>query len=325
MSNHYHVVLHVDRDRALGWSKKEVCERWMQLYKGHVLVDTWLQNPASLDSAMQDRVNEIIESWRHRLYDLGWFMRGINERIARMANEEDNCKGRFWEGRFKSQALLDEAALLSCMAYVDLNPVRAAIASNLEESDYTSVQQRIMAHVQDSTQDSAENIQKKPKVTQTDTSESKAKNDKNKGKPSSIALKRVKKRLAAQEAIKAQMAEIKDLPVAPLMPFDGRAHVDIHSALPFTPEDYIALVDDTGRCIREGKRGFIGGSSHAVFLSELGIDPDQWLEHIQNFSRAYAHCVGSRENIRHFAQIFERKTGKGVGEEFGRVLGLGLA
>ena len=140
MSNHYHVVLHVDRDRALAWSKEEVCERWMQLYKGHMLVDHWLKESKSIDRATQAAVDDIIESWRERLYDISWFMRGINERIARMANEEENCKGRFWEGRFKSQALLDDVALLSCMAYVDLNPIRAGMEETLAESDFTSVQ-----------------------------------------------------------------------------------------------------------------------------------------------------------------------------------------
>jgi len=47
------------------------------------------------------------------------------------------------KGRFKSQALLSEQALLACMSYVDLNPVRADICNTLEQSEYTSIKQRI--------------------------------------------------------------------------------------------------------------------------------------------------------------------------------------
>ncbi len=90
---------------------------------------------------------ETVEVYRNRLMDISWFMRLLNQSIATQANQEDNCTGHFWEGRFKSQALLDEAALAACMAYVDLNPVRANIAKTPESSGFTSVKQRVNAAI----------------------------------------------------------------------------------------------------------------------------------------------------------------------------------
>ena len=89
------------------------------------------------------QLDRIAAAWRGRLADISWFMRRLNEYIARRANAEDDRAGRFREGRFKSRALLDEAAPLSRMAHVGLNPVRAGLRDSLEESDFTSIQARI--------------------------------------------------------------------------------------------------------------------------------------------------------------------------------------
>ena len=145
MSNHYHVALHVRKDIALEWSDTEVVEHWHALFTGNFLSHKLLSR-STLNQTELTLLAKDIKIWRSRLCDISWFMRIVNESIARQANQEDQCSCRFWEGRFKSQALLDEKALLSCMAYVDLNPIRAAMASTPETSEFTSAYARITAH-----------------------------------------------------------------------------------------------------------------------------------------------------------------------------------
>lgn len=129
MENHYHTVLFVDDIVASKWSKEEVISRWATIFPK--------------DAQKHSHIPAKIELWRERLTSISWFMRCLNEPIARAANDEDDCTGRFWEGRFKSQALLDKGALLSAMAYVDLNPIRAGIAKTPEGSEFTSIYERI--------------------------------------------------------------------------------------------------------------------------------------------------------------------------------------
>ncbi len=144
MSNHYHLVLHINRDKALGLSLNDVIERWSYGHKLPVLIQRWLTKELK-SQAEKDKCLEIIEEWRKRLWSLSWFMKELNYDIACKANQEDECSGHFWESRFKSQALLDEKALAAAMAYVDLNPVRAGIAKTPEQSDFTSIKARLKA------------------------------------------------------------------------------------------------------------------------------------------------------------------------------------
>ena len=142
MSNHYHIVLRVDQEMAESWNSIEIIQLWNTLFSVPVIISRFLKGECTTSAELKV-VDEITEKWRLRLMDISWFMRILNEFIARESNREDKVTGRFWEGRFKSQALLDEQALIACMAYVDLNPIRAELAKTPEQSDYTSIQERI--------------------------------------------------------------------------------------------------------------------------------------------------------------------------------------
>jgi len=161
MSNHYHLVLFVDQPRAAEWSVDEVIRRWHLLFSGNFLSQRYLRGE-SMSRAERDVLDDCVTSWRGRLIDISWFMRVLNEGIARKANAEDQCTGRFWEGRFKSQALLDEAALMACLAYVDLNPVRAGMAKTPEASKHTRIKKHITqaqtAHIANHPQQQAKGL-----------------------------------------------------------------------------------------------------------------------------------------------------------------------
>ncbi|NQZ30454.1 MAG: transposase [Oceanospirillaceae bacterium] len=142
MSNHYHLVLYINKDEVDALTDEEVIERWRKIYTGPDIIQRFVDGE-KLTKEHYELIAEIVAMWRNRLEDISWFMRTLNEYVARKANFEDNCTGHFWEGRFKSQALLDEQALLTCMAYVELNPIRAKMAETPEYSDFTSIKQRI--------------------------------------------------------------------------------------------------------------------------------------------------------------------------------------
>ncbi len=140
MSNHFHIVLKVNSTKD--WPDKRVLMTWAGLFDLPVICEQFVRGE-HLTKVELDFVLQKAEIYRKRLMDISWYMKCLNEYVARRANIEDGCTGHFWESRFKSQALLDERALITCMAYVDLNPIRAAMAKTPEQSDFTSIQERI--------------------------------------------------------------------------------------------------------------------------------------------------------------------------------------
>ena len=142
MSNHYHLVLKVCPEQLDDLNEDEIVNRWCTLFKGPLLIQNY-RSGEDLKPFERVGVSDIVNVWRKRLSSISWFMRCLNQPIAHLANREDKCTGKFWESRFTSRALKSEEALLSCMAYVDLNPVRAGMAETPEQSEYTSIRERL--------------------------------------------------------------------------------------------------------------------------------------------------------------------------------------
>jgi REP element-mobilizing transposase RayT len=141
MENHFHVVLFLDFHNAAKIRSKEILQRWHKIFKGTEISQRYITGDYLTFAECRQLVKNI-SVWRRKLCDIGWFMRCVKEPLARLANKEDDCTGRFWEGRYHSQALLDARAIAACMVYVDLNPYRAGMCSQPKSDKYTSLAMR---------------------------------------------------------------------------------------------------------------------------------------------------------------------------------------
>jgi REP element-mobilizing transposase RayT len=230
MNNHYHLVLKLCPEQLDELDDDEVIERWRALFKGPLLIQRYLDGD-DLKPFERITVADIVNVWRKKLASISWFMRCLNQPIARQANLEDECTGKFWESRFTSQALKSEEALLSCMVYVDLNPVRAGISDRPETSSHTSIRERLQPEFN------------------------------------------------SQQAIddQTQCGDLLDFKTTlkPMLPFENRLVNETQIGIPFNFEEYLALVDWTGRIIRSDKRGYIDNPVPPI-LNRLQITPEQW-------------------------------------------------
>jgi len=287
MSNHYHLVLRVDVERAKGWSNEEVLRRWTLLFDGPILVQRLLAGQGGeMDQATLSAIDEWTDTYRARLCDISWFMRILNETVARQANAEDKVTGRFWEGRFKSQALLDEQAILTAMAYVDLNPIRANMAQTPEDSDHTSVAERVAAL--------------KPEQNPA---------------PKAVAKREA---LATPEALPGIMpilklrheAHLAALPLQPLLTFDATHR--LRAAIPFSFDDYLDLVETTGRCLHPGKRGLIAERVPKL-LQRLEIDPERFIDCARDLMKQFGSAIGAPAHLTELCAARQVKYLRGVG------------
>ena len=249
MSNHYHLVVHLNPRESTRWSDDEVLNRWTALFRGPLLVQR-CRAGGPLNAAERDSVRSIAAVYRTRLGSLSWFMKCLNEPIARMANAEDRCTGHFWEARFHSQALRSEQALLTAMAYVDLNPMRAQLAKTQEDSDYTSIKARLL-------DDSSRNM-----------------------------IAEAVLRLIDSGTLNHFDTPIRPLmrfaDTAANIGGDNKP-VDV---LPMRELEYVRLVDSTGRIVDHKKRGRLDPTLEPI-LQRLELSAEQWIQASTAFKQHY--------------------------------------
>ena len=286
LSNHFHLVLRSRPDVVADWEDTEVARRWLMLCPKRKTADNRPEEPSEseLDTIRHDpaRLQEI----RLRLSDISWWMRLLSQKIGRMANREDGETGKFWQARYRAVRLLDEAAILACAAYVDLNPIRAAMAETIETSDYTSAQQRALE------------LRESLEVT---TSEDKAaSNDghrsgevENGDTPQAMSSATPPSRQASKPIAKSLCPLMLDEAIGELgaCVHQGGTRASDKGFLPMSVADYLELLDWTARQMRSDKPGSTPACAKPIF-ERLGIDAGAWCELTKDFGRLFSTVAG---------------------------------
>jgi len=257
MNNHLHLILRNRPDLSASSTNLDIAKRWWRLFPGRRKANQ-PEGPTDHDLAGLLACEKTLGECRNRLVSISWFMRCLKENIARRANAEDECTGRFWEGRFKSIALLDQAAILTCAAYVDLNPIRAGIATTPETSDFTSAKERVDA-LQARKQFESNRVKESEKQTRT--------------------------------PIEMVAGMNRDKWLCPLTDEKNR-----RGFLQIGLDDYLGLIDWTGRQIAKGKHGAI--PIHlAPILERLELNQSKWIYGSSNFGSLFYRVAGKVSNI----------------------------
>jgi REP element-mobilizing transposase RayT len=315
MSNHLHLILRVRPDLVQTWSDEEVALRWYRLFPPRDPATGQPVEPSECDLNMilsdQERVVEL----RERLASLSWIMRTLCEPIARRANREDDCTGRFWEGRFKSQNLADEAAVLACSVYVDLNPIRASVVETPEQSEYTSVFDRIRSlspvirpstpsDEPEFTVELAHEPTNEPLPTEP-------------LRPDSWLCELTIQECPSQEVERGPTnvpgSDLKNAVDASAARVPSRGpgadpapRASNQGFLPMGLDSYLSLLDWTGRQIRATSRGTIP-AEFAPILERLRINGDGWIETVRRFGRWFKRVVGRRDTLKTLADRTGRR------------------
>lgn len=303
MSNHIHVILRNRPDVVATWSDEEVATRWLKVFPGRRIEE---QLAAPTQSDVKALVNDAqrMQEIRQRLSDISWFMRALAEPIARMANRQDGCKGRFWEGRFKAQRIVDEAGLLACSMYVDLNPIRAALAQSIEQATHTSAHDRLQGQRGQEIDSAAFDLAVLSNQEAGDFHKHKTIDEqKRELRQRGRHVNRKSGRRVRRDGWLAPLTLAKDvLSTDPLAHHDGLRASD-RGFLRIEWIDYLCLLRWTAKETGADTDGQDHEVAHTV-LQQIGIDGDMWRDVVWNFKKYFGQssCAGKSEAMSEHAQ-----------------------
>ena len=285
LSNHMHVVVRTRPDVVATWSDDEIAVRWWNLFPQRRVQDGSAAEPTEFELNHIRNDASGLKEKRRRLSNVSWFMKCLSEPIAKRGNREEEVTGHFWEARYKIQPLLDEMAIAACMAYVDLNPIRAGIALTPETSDFTSVQERIADKVSGfsvfGVQCSEEPESNAATCAQADLQDERIEQGEKAGWLAPIELK-------GFSVFGVQFSENHTKPSAASRP--PRRASD-KGCLSMTLDQYLKLLDWTGRQLRKDKAGKIP-SEFAPILDRLDCSAESWLDLVKNFRKRFRTEAG---------------------------------
>jgi len=300
MDTHYHTILRTRPDIVASWSDREVATRWLTLFPRHRDLRGAPIPPAEKEICALADCPERIAELRKRLCSLSWFMGRLNEYIARAANKEDGVKGRFWEARFKCQALLDEAAIAACMVYVDLNPIRAGVAGIPEESDFTSIQERIRAWQKETMTTGSVPGEAAPDMQSASF-----------GRDMRMLENAGEITNPVREGISGMRNSLDGAAFSASWLCPIHSDSERRGILQMTTAEYFDLVDKSGRMTRSDKGGAMDADLAPILL-RIGANPEAWLETISRFGSKFCLAAGLLSNLRSFADQLGRRWLKGV-------------
>jgi hypothetical protein len=281
LSNHYHLMLRSRPDVVATWDDSEVARRWLMICPHRKQKDGTPCEPTKKELDAIRSCGQKLAEIRLRLSDISWWMRLLDQRIARRCNDEDEATGRFFEDRFKAIPLIDEQAITACAVYIDLNLIRARIAETVELSDHTSGQLRARAW-QANVRVSASELDRHSVTDE-----------------STWSVDSVDAFLSP-----VCVSEISNQP-GPMVSTTGKRSSD-KGFLPMSDQAYLELLDWTARQTAPGKLGRTGGEPPPI-LVRLGLPPSIWLCMVAEFGRLFPTMAGLPH---HVERVRSRKRGR---------------